>query len=162
MDVVKRTVLPVIAALVAAALISSIWYSPILFGRQWIAIRSAALHVAPDAYIAPWKSLVELIREIVVASVLTRFVSRLKITRVASALNLGIWVWIGFPVTMLLGASLWDNKPWVLSLIHGGDWLSKMLVMPVVITLTRRLVLKPEEQHPTNARLRAASMVENR
>ena len=148
MNLFKRTILSVIVALVAAAFISGIWYSPMLFGRQWVALRSAALHVAPDPYIAPWKPLVEVIREIVVAYVLTRLVSLLQITRLTSALNLGFWVWMGFPVTMLVGASLWDNKPWALSLIHGGDWLTKMIVMSVVITLTRRLTLGQQEYQP--------------
>ena len=42
----------------------------------------------------------------------------------------------GFPVAMLVGASLWDSKPWMLTAIHAGDWLTKMLLM-VVIMLTR-------------------------
>jgi hypothetical protein len=162
MNVFKRTILPVIVALVAAAFISGIWYSPMLFGRQWMALRSQALHVAPDAYIAPWKPLVEVIREIVVAYVLTRLVSRLQITRLTSALNLGFWVWMGFPVTMLVGASLWDNKPWALSLIHGGDWLTKMIVMSVVITLTRRLVLGQQEHQPVAVGSGAASIGDRR
>jgi hypothetical protein len=139
MDLFKRTLLPVTAAVIAAALISAVWYSPLLFGKQWVALRSEALHVAPDPHIAPWKPLVELVREFVVAYVLFHFVSLLKIDRLSSALILGFWVWLGFPVSMLVGASLWDNKPWALSLIHGGDWLMKMLVMSAVIMVTRRL-----------------------
>jgi hypothetical protein len=162
MNLFKRTILPVIVALVAAACISGLWYSPMLFGRQWVALRSQALNVAADSYIAPWKSLVEIIREIVVAYVLTRLVSRLKITRLTSALNLGFWIWMGFPVTMLVGASLWDNKPWALSLIHGGDWLTKMIVMSVLITLTRRLTLGQQEYQPVAVGLDATSMGDRR
>jgi hypothetical protein len=153
MHLFKRTLLPVIVAVVAAACISSIWYSPMLFGRQWMAIRSEALHVSPDAHIAPWKSLVEFVREFVVAYVLTRLVSQLKITRLTGALNLGVWLWIGFPAMMLVGASLWDNKPWALSLIHGGDWLTKMLVMPAVIVLTRHLTFAAEQSYPAKVGL---------
>ena len=145
MTFIKRTVVPVVVATIAAALVSGIWYSPMLFGKQWVALRSEALHVAPDAYIAPWKPIVEIIREVVVAYVITRLVSELKIRRFSSALVFGFWVWMGFPVAMLVGASLWDNKPWALSLIHGGDWLTKMLVMSTVIMLTRRLSLGSAE-----------------
>ena len=42
----------------------------------------------------------------------------------------------GFPVSMLVGASLWDNKPWMITAIHAGDWLMKM-VLVAVIMLTR-------------------------
>ena len=145
MNVIKGTVVPVIVSVVAAAFISGIWYSPMLFGKQWVALRSEALHVAPDPHIASWKPIVEVIREIVVAYVITRLVSQLKVTRLSSALSLGFWVWMGFPVSMLVGASLWDNKPWALSLIHGGDWLTKMLVMSTVIMFTRRVTVGSPE-----------------
>jgi hypothetical protein len=149
MDLIKRTVFPVIVAVVAAAIISGIWYSPLLFGKQWVALRSEALHVAPDAHIALWKLIVEIVREIVVAYVMTRLVIQLRVTRLTSALSLGFWVWMGFPVSMLVGASLWDNKPWALSLIHGGDWFTKMLVMTTVITFTRRLTPGSPEHETT-------------
>src|SRR6266568_1329915 len=146
MDKFKRDILPVIAAVFAAFVVSAIWYSPLLFGKQWIALRSQYMSVAPNAYIAPWKPLVEFIREVTVAYVLSRFVRQLAIYRLRDALNFGFWVWIGFPITMLVGASLWDNKPWELSLIHGGDWFTKMLVMASVIVATRRFALTSEEK----------------
>lgn len=145
LNLIKRTVFPFIVAVVAAALISGMWYSPMLFGKQWVALRSEALHVAPDPHIATWKTIVEIVREFVVAYVITRLVIQLKVTRLSSALSLGFWIWMGFPVSMLVGASLWDNKPWALSLIHGGDWFTKMLVMSTVITFTRRLTPESPE-----------------
>lgn len=142
MNTIKRTVVPVLAAVLAAAVISSIWYSPALFRESWVALRSQWLHVPPDAYIAPWKPMVELVREFVVAYALTRLVTQLRITRIASAAWLGFLLWLAFPMAMLVGASMWDDKPWELSLIHGGDWLTKLLVMPIVITVTQRLTMK--------------------
>lgn len=138
MNMIKQTILPVVAALVAAMVISSIWYSPMLFGPSSVALRGEWFHVQPDAYVAPWKSLVEIVREIVIAYALTQLVTKLNITRVTSAATLGFWMWMAFPVSMLVGASLWDDKPWALSFIHAGDWFTKMLVMSMVITLTRR------------------------
>ena len=137
----KCTILPLTAAVMTAAVISAVWYSPFAFGTQWIALRSQALHVPPDAYIAPWKKIAELIREVVVAYVILHLIRDLKIDHLKSALRLGIWIWLGFPFSMLVGASLWDNKPWALSLIHGGDWFTKMIAMSAVIVLSRRLVL---------------------
>jgi Protein of unknown function (DUF1761) len=139
MNTFKRDVLPVIVAVLAASVVSAIWYSPLLFGRQWIALRSQWMHIPPNPHIASWKPFAELMRETLVAYVLSRLVKRQAIDRLTHALSLGFWVWLGFPITMLVGASLWDNKPWVLSLIHGGDWFTKMLVMTAVIMFTRRL-----------------------
>lgn len=153
MNMVKHTILPIATALVAAMLISSIWYSPMLFGRPWIALRSEWLHVQPNAYVAPWKPLVEVMREIVVAYVLTHLIAQLKITRLANAAALGFLVWLGFPVSMLVGASLWDDKPWTLSFIHAGDWLIKMLVMSIIITATRRLTFASKQSLSESAKL---------
>jgi hypothetical protein len=145
MNTFKRDYLPLIVAVLAAFVVSAIWYSPLLFGKQWIALRSQYMSVTPNAYIAPWKPLVELIREVTVAYVLSRFIKQLAIYRLRGALSLGFLVWVGLPITMLVGASLWDNKPWELSLIHGGDWLTKMLVMSAVIMFTRRLAFTSSE-----------------
>lgn len=134
----KLNWLPVLAAVVAAAVISGVWYSPAVCGKEWIALRSANGWV-PNAKIASWKPIAEIIREFVVAYVLLYFVRQTRVKTLAEAARLGFWLWLGFPVAMLVGASLWDNKPWELTLIHGGDWLIKMLAMAMVITVTRRL-----------------------
>jgi hypothetical protein len=140
----KENWLPVLAAVIAAAAISGVWYSPLVFGKEWMALRSVNGWV-PDAKIAPWKPLLEIVREFVVAYVLLRLVRQMRVKTLAAAAYLGFWVWLGFPVAMLVGASLWDNKPWELSLIHGGDWLTKMLAMTMVITATRRPGTLPNE-----------------
>lgn len=147
MNTLKRDYLPVIVAVLAAFAVSSIWYSPLLFGKQWITLRSQWMHIAPNPHIASWKPLAEIARETIVAYVLSRFIKQQAIDRLTSALSLGFWVWLGFPVTMMVGASLWDDKPWALSLIHGGDWFTKMLGMTAVIMFTRRLVSTAQENY---------------
>jgi len=127
----------VVAAVLAGILVSSIWYSPLLFGTQWMELRAVTPPATADPSMPAWRVVVELVRELVVAYVLARFVL-LGGGGWKSALRLGFWAWLGFPVAMLVGASLWDNKPWLLSLIHAGDWLVKMLVMAVVVGAWRR------------------------
>jgi len=134
---IRLNYLPVLAAVVAAAVVSAVWYNPLVFGKQWIALRAMNSTIVRDAPVAPWKVPVEIVREFVVAYVLLRFVKQTRTDTWTQALSLGFWVWMGFPVAMLVGASLWDGKPWELTFIHGGDWLTKMLVMSVVITWTR-------------------------
>jgi uncharacterized membrane protein len=141
---VKLNWLPVLAAVITAAVISGVWYSPLVCGKEWMAIRSVNGWV-PNARIAPWKPLLEIVREFVVAYVLLRLVRQTRVKTLAAAAYLGLWVWVGFPVAMLVGASLWDSKPWELSLIHGGDWLLKVPAMAMVITATRRLGTMPNE-----------------
>lgn len=124
--------LAVVAAVVAGVVVSTAWYSPLLFGRQWMELRAVVPAATSEAGMPAWKVLAELVRELVVAYVLARFVL-IGGFDWRGALRLGFWAWLGFPVAMLVGASLWDNKPWLLSVIHGGDWLVKMLVMALVV-----------------------------
>jgi hypothetical protein len=126
-------------ALVAAAVVSSVWYSPLLFGKQWMALRSVNSTGATDTAMQPWKILVDLVREVVVVYVMARLVNGLGIADWKGALRLGFWVWLGFPVQMLVGASLWDNKPWMLDLIHACDWLMKMLLIALILASWRRV-----------------------
>ena len=123
----------IMTALVAAALVSSVWYSPFLFGKQWRELSGMSPAAAANATIPAGKILVDLVREFVVIYVLARLVDGLRIVDWQGALRLGFWVWLGFPVQMLVGASLWDNKPWLLDLIHAGDWLMKMLVITLIL-----------------------------
>lgn len=128
----------VVAAVVAAFVISSIWYGPFLFGKQLTELRDVSPASATDTSMPAWKVLVELVRELVVAYVLARLVVLAGVVDWKGALSLGFWMWLGFPVAMLVGASLWEDNPWMLVLIHGGDWLVKMLVMTVIVAVWRR------------------------
>jgi len=122
-----------VVALIAAIAVSSIWYSPLLFGKLWRELDGANPAGPANTNIPAWKILIDLVREFVVIYVLARLVSGLRIVDWRAALNLGLWLWLGFPVQMLVGASLWDNKPWTLDLIHAGDWLLKMLLTTLIL-----------------------------
>jgi hypothetical protein len=122
-----------VVALIAAIAVSSIWYSPLLFGKLWRELSGANPAGPANTTIHAWKILIDLVREFAVIYVLARLVSGLRIIDWRSALKLGLWIWLGFPVQMLVGASLWDNKPWTLDLIHSGDWLLKMLLTTLIL-----------------------------
>ena len=128
-----------VVALIAAIAVSAIWYSPLLFGKLWRELDGANPAGPAHTNIPTWKILIDLVREFVVIYVLARLVSGLRITDSRAALNLGFWTWLGFPVQMLVGSSLWDNKSWTLDLIHGGDWLLKMLLTTLILAKWPRL-----------------------
>jgi len=49
---------------------------------------------------------------------------------------------------MLVGASLWDNKSWMLTVIHAGDWFVKMLLMSVIVAVWPRRRTIPLARRP--------------
>jgi hypothetical protein len=133
--------LAIVAALLAAVAVSSVWYSPLLFGKQWMELSGMNRAGTGNTTLHAWK---------VSIYVFARLVSNLRIVDWKGAVSLGFWMWLGFPVQMLVGASLWDNKPWTLDLIHAGDWLLKMVLIALILAKWPRVQM---------ARLQTSSLV---
>jgi hypothetical protein len=51
------------------------------------------------------------------------------------AAHFGLLLWIGFPVVLLVGSILWENVPVKVAAIHAGDWLVKLLVIPIILSV---------------------------
>lgn len=116
---------------VIAFFASSIWYSPLLFGWQFLELSGVSAGSHPSAL----KALSELLRTLILAYVIARLLLRLNVVDWEDALVWGLWLWIGFPVVLLTGSMLWQNVPWQLAAIHSGDWLIKLLLIPAGLTL---------------------------
>jgi hypothetical protein len=128
--------LAVVAAAVVAFVASSVWY--LLFGNLMMRLRGAGSGAAVEMGNVPaWKKLAEVLRSVVVAYVLARFVVLLGVVGWASAAGLGFWVWLGFPAVLLFGSVMWENVPPKLAAIHAGDWLVKLLLMTVMLGVWR-------------------------
>lgn len=125
-------VLAVLVSVVAAFVASSTWYA--VFGAQRAALLAGGEVSEKDlTRPAPWKMLVELVRTAVLAVVFAGFVTQLGIGGAGGALVLALVSWIAFPGVLLSGSVLWDGAPWRLAVIHGGDWLLKLVVLALVI-----------------------------
>lgn len=124
--------LAVFVAALAVFVLSSVYY--ILFS-QLLAQLSAAYS---DTSRPPaWKLAAELARSIVVAAVVAGLATLLGITDWVGALLLGFALWVGFPVVLLSGAVIHENEPWKIAVIHAGDWLLKVLVIAVIVSVWR-------------------------
>jgi uncharacterized PurR-regulated membrane protein YhhQ (DUF165 family) len=118
------------AAAVAAFIVSGVWYA--LFGD-----RLSQLHPAYVDGGAPSAStvLVELVRNLVVATVIAGLISRLPVETWHGAIVLGLALWVGFPVVLLAGSVYHEKVPPQLAAIHSGDWLLKLLTIAVILTV---------------------------
>jgi hypothetical protein len=67
--------------------------------------------------------------------VIARLVALLGVSSWMGAVHLGLFLWIGFPAILLTGSVLWENILWKVAAIHAGDWLVKMLVIPVIVSV---------------------------
>ena len=126
------------AVLVAAAavfVLGWLWYSPLLFYKPWMRLRGMdPVAAMAGAKMPGGKLLIEFARCLVLAYVIARFMARLGVSGWIGAVDFGLFLWIGFPVILLTGSVLWENIPWKVAAIHGGDWLVKLLAIPIIVT----------------------------
>ncbi len=84
---------------------------------------------------APWKIGLELLRNVVLATIVASISSRLGIAEIGPSIALAFALWLAFPVVLWTGAVLWENAPPRLAAIHSGDWLLKVLIIGIVVGL---------------------------
>ena len=133
----KRRVIGIVLAAFFSFAASSIWYSPMLFGKQFIALSGADTNAAP----AGLKIAAEVLRNLLLAFVISGLLTRRRTVKLSELLGFAAMLWLGFPLTLLSGSVLWQNVPIQLALIHAGDWLIKILLMTLIPWLVRRRAL---------------------
>jgi len=123
--------LAIVAAALVAFVSSSVWY--VVFNGQPADRSPGDAATKPK----PWQIAVEMARSSVVATVLAWLATELAITTWGGSALLGLVMWIGFPVVLLLGSVIWEDVPWRLAATHAGDWLLKLLVISVIVGIWR-------------------------
>jgi hypothetical protein len=119
-------------AALAVFILSSIWYA-VLTPVEARALGAAAIDRGRPS--AP-KVLVELLRSILVGAVLLGVAHTAHLHGVGSTVLLALALWIGFPLVLLTGSMMWDRVPAPTALLHGGDWLLKLVVISAIVGLT--------------------------
>lgn len=124
----------VLVAAVAVFVLGWLWYSPLLFFKPWMRLRGLDPEAAmKDAKMPVGKLVIEFARCFVLAYIVAGLMGFLGVTRWLLAVHTGSMLWIGFPVVLLTGSVIWDNVPWKVAAIHAGDWLVKLLVIPLIV-----------------------------
>ena len=120
-------------AVVVAFVASTAWYT--VFGAE----RDRLLGTPGAASERPpvWMMLVELVRSFVVAYVLAVLFGLAGVAGFFGAVGIGLMMWVGFPVVLLVGSVIWDRVPFKLAAIHAGDWLVKLFLMAVIVGIWR-------------------------
>jgi len=127
----------IIVSALAAFALSFVWYSA--FAEPMLRLHPGRPDT-PAAMMRPaaWKMLVEVGRNLILASVLARLARGLAVSTWTAAAGLAVLLWVGFPFVLWTGAILWENVPLELAAIHAGDWLLKLLAITVIVGVWRR------------------------
>jgi hypothetical protein len=116
-------VLAVLAATVAA----------FVAGGTYYAVFGGALGTSDE--MPPWQLAVEVLRCLILATVVAGLASQGEIDEWTGGLLLGLALWIGFPFVLWLGATIHEKTPVRLAVVHGGDWLVKLLLVGVIVSV---------------------------
>ena len=122
-------VFPILVAAVAAFVLGGTYYA--LFGARLATVGDASV----EEQMPPWKLGLEFLRGVVVAAVVAGIAVEAGIDELGGGLLLGLALWVGFPAVLWSGAVLhgeaWPRQ----AVIHAGDWLAKLLVVAVIVSV---------------------------
>jgi Protein of unknown function (DUF1761) len=125
--------LAVLTAAVVVFVVSTVWY--MVFASARGSLTPSVNATQASARPPLWKVILEIVRSLVLASILAGLSNRLGIRDVWSAVSLGLMLWIGFPFILLSGSVIWDNIPWKVAAIHAGDWFLKLVIISIIVGL---------------------------
>lgn len=127
--------LSIIAAVVAAFIVSAVYYA--VLGSHLALLSDAYANAGSRARPPAWTMVVEIVRNLAVAVVIAELATRMDIKDPPGSMLLGLGLWLGFPVVLFSGSIVHERYPWRLAAIHAGDWLLKLLVIALIVTLWR-------------------------
>lgn len=128
------TQLPVLEGIALAAIvhviIGMIWYSPKVFGDQWLKLSGVKVKSIDmgRAYVGA------VIGSILVAAVFSCLLHRLALNGYEASVLLAIKVWLGFVLPYSVGGVLWEGKPMQLFAIHAGCNLVQLMAVGAILS----------------------------
>ncbi len=126
--------LAVLVSAVVAFLLGAVWYSPLLFAKQWIAIH-ADTPAKLKAMQASAKKVyaVSFVCLLVMALAMSLLVAITHMTAVTAGIKLGLLCWLGFAATIGLMANMYSGKPIKAFLLDAGYQLVYFAVMGAIL-----------------------------
>lgn len=131
--IVPVNYLVVLIAAIAAMIVGGAWYSPLLFGKQWMKLRDMDPARMQGMKFPMGLMVQEFIATLVMAFVISQFAAWVGATGLIGGLVLGVWLWLGFVATVMFGATLWEKYPIGLFVINAGLRFVNILLMAAII-----------------------------
>jgi hypothetical protein len=135
--IMSVNIFAVIAAAVVSTIIGFAWYSPFLFGRQWMELMGLSMDKLNEEKSKGMGKIygISFVADAVTAGALAYILSLQLIFDARDAVMLAGVVWVGFFVPVMLGSVLWEQKSWKLFAINVGYRLAALVGMALVVGL---------------------------
>lgn len=124
------------AVLLAAGIkfvLGALWYSPALFGKQWMAaakLSEAELRAGMGPAIA-----VEIVADLIAAFILLHAVHYAGAVSLWQGGLVGFFNWAGFVATFTLGQVFYERRPWSLFAFANGYWALSLILMGAILAI---------------------------
>jgi hypothetical protein len=126
--------LAILVAAVVAFLLGGLWYSPLLFAKQWTA---AHAHTPEDVQRmkadAPRAYGISFVALLVMAAILQMLLNHLDAHDWRSGALWAAHIWLGFAVTIGLMANVYSGRKFSVFLIDAGYQLVYLVVMGAIL-----------------------------
>lgn len=121
-------IIGIILSVIAIMAIGMAWYSPSLFGRQWIAMTPfAKMSKKEMQQKAKLGYSVSLVSSLIMAFIFNAILQTMSIQSVGEACIYGLILWAGFVATTLANNYAFNQKPLKLFAIDAGYYLASFL-----------------------------------
>lgn len=127
--------LALLAVVVMNMVIGYLWYSPMLFGKQWMKLIGKSEAELKKGNMAEAMSLM-LLCAVVMAFILNQVVLPAPVNFVSGAV-IGFWMWLGFVATSTAAPSIFEGKPWKLYFINNSYNVLTMVLMGGILAIWR-------------------------
>jgi hypothetical protein len=131
-------VLPVVVSALAVFVIGALWYSPALFGKQWVKAHGYTEEKIQQMRAGASRAYaVSFVCYLVMAVAMSILIGRIGVTMLQGGVKLGALIGVGFAATNGLTANMFSEKPLSTWLIDASYQIVYLMVMGAILAVWR-------------------------
>lgn len=130
----------ILVAAIASMVLGALWYSPLLFGKRFMALagmKADQMNDPANKKLALRGYAIQFLSSLVIAFALAYFIDYAGATSIEDGGRVGFWAWLGFVATTSLAGPLWEKRPWGLYVLNVSFNLVALLIMGAILAATR-------------------------
>jgi hypothetical protein len=138
MYIVSINILSIIVAAITMQGLGFLWYSSVLFGKQWMQLIGMPTEMPNETKKEIWKGyLLNGIGSLISSYVLALVIANLVVTNIFQGIQVSFYVWLGFIAPVLLAMHIFSYPPksWALYIINAGYFLTSFVAGGIIITI---------------------------
>lgn len=126
---------PILVASIVSFGVSALWYSPIIFGKEWMSlvkITDAEMNETKSKGI--WKLyIIQFIMTLISFCVLAFIIASTSVQGGSNGAFMGFLIWLGFVATGAVAGFMWEKYPFKLMLIDTVSVLVTLVIGGAII-----------------------------